>query len=99
MDVEANPPPRRVYAHKLLPRVGCADIHICLYDVVSHETHSDNKNMFIGNGRIDLSPEYLKPFRSARVSDRFQFMKAGLGAHDSITIRAGSGARIASVKC
>jgi hypothetical protein len=40
--------------------------------------------MFIGNCRIDLSPEYLKPFRSVRVSDRFQFIKAGIGANDSI---------------
>jgi len=64
--------------------VGCADIKICLYDVVSLETHSNNENMFIGDGRIDLPPEHLKPFRSARVSDPFQFMKAGVGAHDSI---------------
>ena len=40
--------------------------------------------MFIENGRIDLSPENLKPFGSARVSNRLQFMKAGVGTHDSI---------------
>ena len=84
MDAEANLSPRRGCTHHLLPRVGCVDIKICLYDVVSLETHSNNENMFIGDGRIDLSPEHLKPFRSARVSDRFQFMKAGVGAHDSI---------------
>jgi hypothetical protein len=40
--------------------------------------------MFIGNGRIHVSPENLKPFWSARVSNRFQFMKAGIWGHDSI---------------
>ena len=84
MDVEANLPPRRGYTHELLSRVGCADIQICFYDVVSLEAYSGDKNMFIGNGRIHLSPENLKRFWSARVSDRFQFMKAGIGGHDSI---------------
>ena len=39
-------------------------------------------------GFIEIAVEIagcgLKPFRSARVSDRFQFMKASVGAHDSI---------------
>src|SRR3974377_2253390 len=84
VDVEANLPPRRGYTHELRPRVGCADIQICFYDVVSLKAHSDDKNVFIGNGRIDLSPEHLKPFKSARVSDRFQFVKAGIGGHGAI---------------
>ena len=84
LDAEANLSPRRGYTHELLSRVGCADILICFYDVVSLEAYSGDKNMFIGNGRIHLSPESLKPFWSARVSDRFQFMKAGIGGHDSI---------------
>jgi len=45
-------------------------------DVVSRKTHIDNRNMFIGNSRIDLPPEHLKSFRPARVSNRFQFVKA-----------------------
>jgi hypothetical protein len=84
MDVEANLPPGRGYTHKLFARMRCADIQICFYDVVSLEAYSGDKNMFIGNGRIYLSPENLKPFRSARVPDRFQFMKAGVGGHGSI---------------
>src|SRR6516164_9569360 len=84
MDVEANPPPRRTYTHELLAGVGCADIQICFYDVVSLEAYGGDKNVFIGNGCIHLSPENLKPFWSSRVSDRFQFMKAGIGGHDSI---------------
>ena len=84
MDVEANLPPRRGYTHKLRTRVRGADIQICFNDVVSLEAYSGDKNMFIGNGRIYLSPENLKPFWSALVSDRFQFMKAGIGGHDSI---------------
>src|SRR5215469_2660410 len=84
MDVEANLPPRRGYTHELLSRVSCADVQICFYDVVSRKTHIDNRNMFIGNSRIDLSPEHLKPFRPARVSNRFHFVTANVGAHDSI---------------
>ena len=84
MDVEANLAPCRAYTHELLSRVSCADVQICFYDVVSRKTHIDNRNMFIWNSRIDLSPEHLKPFRPARVSNRFQFVKAHVGAHDSI---------------
>jgi hypothetical protein len=86
VDLEANLPPRRGYTHKLLP-VGSADIQICFYDVVSLEAHSVDKNMFIGQGRIDLSPEHFKPFRSAGVSDRFEFMKAGVRGHGAINSR------------
>jgi len=39
-DVEANLPPRRGNTHELLSRVGCADIQICFYDVVSLEAYS-----------------------------------------------------------
>ena len=40
--------------------------------------------MFIRDGRIDLPPEYFEPFSSRRVSNRFQFMKAGVGTHNFI---------------
>src|SRR5215469_9365248 len=83
MDVEADLPPRCRYIHDL-PHVGPADIQICFDNVVSLKTHCDDKNMFIWKGRIDLPPERLKRFRSARVPDRFQFMKAGVGGHDAI---------------
>ena len=83
-DVEANLPPRSGYTHELFSRVGCADFQICFYDVVSLEAYSSDINTFIGNGGIHLSPENLKPFRSRRVSDRFQFMKPGIWGHDSI---------------
>src|SRR5215469_13648238 len=84
-DAEPNLPPRSGgYTQNFSPRVGCADVEICFYDVVSFKTHSSDKNMFIGNGRIDLSPERLEPFRSARESNRFQFVKAGVGGHDAI---------------
>jgi hypothetical protein len=86
MDVEANLPPLRGYAHELLTRVRCGDIQICFYDVVSLETYTGDSNMFIGNGRVHLSPENLEPFWSARVSDCFQFMKAYIGGHDSIDV-------------
>src|SRR6516162_4292831 len=88
VNVEASLPPRRGgYTHKLRPRVGCADIQICFYDVVSLKAHSNDKNVFIWNGCIDLAPEHLKPFRSAWVSDRFQFMKAGIRGHGAINSR------------
>src|SRR5271169_1068172 len=83
-DVETNLPPRRGYTHELLSRVCCRHMQIGFYDVVSLEAYSSEKNVFIGNGSIHLSPKNLKPFRSARVPDRFQFMKAGIGGHDSI---------------
>ena len=76
MDVEANLPSRRWYPHKRFPRVGGADIESCLDNVVSLETHGGHKNMFVGNGCANLSSEYLEPFRPARISDRFQFVKA-----------------------
>jgi hypothetical protein len=84
MDVEANLPPRSAYAHELFSRVGCADIQIYFYDVVSLEAHSGDRNMFIGNRCIHLSPKNLKPFWPAWVSDRFQFMKPGIRGHDAI---------------
>src|SRR5215468_1719595 len=77
MDVVADLPPSCGYTHDLRP-VGSADIQIRFDDVVSLKAHSDDKNTFIGKRRIDLPPERLKRFRSARVSDRFQFMKAGV---------------------
>ena len=83
MDIEANLPPRRGYAHDLR-HVGSADTQIRFDDVVSRKAHSSDKNMFIGNGRIDLSPERLKPFPPARVSDLFQFMKASIGGYGAI---------------
>ena len=84
MDVEANLPRLRGYTHELLTSVRCGDIQICFYDVVSLEAYSGDSNMLIGNGRVHLSPENLEAFWSARVSDRFQFMKAYIGGHDSI---------------
>jgi hypothetical protein len=83
-DVEANLPPCRAYTHEVFSRVGCADIQICFYDVVSLKAYSVEKNVFIGNSRIHLPPENLKSFWSAWVSDRFELMKAGIGGHDSI---------------
>src|SRR6516225_8448447 len=98
VDVEANLSPRSGYTHKLRPCVGCADLQVRFYGVVSLKAHSDDRNMFIGNGSIDLSPEHFKPFRSARVSDRFQFMEAGIGGHGAINsrqVRPEEGLRVA----
>jgi hypothetical protein len=50
--------------------------------------------MFVRNGRIDLTPEDLKPFPSAREADRFQLVTAAVGGHD--TIKAG---RVRCEKC
>ena len=81
--IEANLPPRRGYTHDLR-RMGSADIEVCFDDVISIKTHSDDENMLIGNGRVDLSPEHLNPFPSGWVSDRFQFMKTGVRGHGAI---------------
>ena len=70
VDVEANLPSGRGYTHEFLSSVGCADIQICFYDVVSLEAHIADKNVFIGNGRVHLSPENLKPFWSVRVAEQ-----------------------------
>ena len=45
---------------------------------------SSDKNMLVGNGRIDLSPEHLKAFPSGRESDRFQLVTAGIGGYGAI---------------
>ena len=60
------------------------DIEVCFDDVVSIKAYSVDENMFIGNGCVHLSPEHLEPLRSVRVSNRFQFMKAGVGGHGAI---------------
>ena len=50
--------------------------------------------MFVGNGRIDLTPEHLEPFPSARQPDRFQLVTATVGGHDAIKPR-----RVRCEKC
>src|SRR5215469_7018309 len=40
--------------------------------------------MFVGNGSIDLTPEYLHSFRPAWESNCFEFMKAGVGCYDPV---------------
>ena len=71
------------------PRLGCVHNHnhICLYDVISFETHSVNRNVFIRNSPIHLSPEQSKPFSSLRVPDRFQYLTAAVGGHEVIKSR------------
>ena len=86
VDIEANFPTCCRYTENL-PRLSCFHNHICFYDVVSFKMHSGDKNMFVGNGRIDLTPEHLKPFPSARKPHRFQLVTAAVGGHDAIKPR------------
>src|SRR6516165_3452381 len=86
VDIEANPPTCCGYIEDF-PRLSCIHHHIRFYDVVSFKAHGDDENMFVGNGRIDLTPEHLKPFRSARESHRFQLVTAAVGGYDTIETR------------
>ena len=86
VDIEANFPTCCGYTENL-SRLSRIHNHICLYDVVSFKAHGGDSNMFVGNGRIDLTPEHLKPFPSAWESHRFQLVTAAIGGHDTIKTR------------
>ena len=86
VDFEANFPTGRGYAHEF-SRLGRAHAQVCFYDVVSLKLDGVDGNVFVGNGRIDLSPEHFKAFASGREPDGFELVTAGVGGHGGIKPR------------
>lgn len=65
VDIDANPPTSRGNAQEFA-RLRCVYNQIRFHDFGSFEAHSGDGNMFVGNSRVDLTPEHPKAFPSAR---------------------------------
>src|SRR5262249_22412664 len=56
-------------------------------DVVAFKAHGGDPDMFIGHGRIGLTPEHPQPFPTAWDAHRFQLVQANVGSPPVITPR------------